>query len=129
MAAILQQQEQLTTEVTILRQSLESQQSNRDSALVRAMDNSVSTGALREKVEKNAEEVTDTENLPVVRNLVKKVEKVAAQFGSIIESVGLPGWSGKGYRGADGNRYTGLAAFQAFVEDVQAGTIEIEPAF
>lgn len=62
--------------------------------------------------------------------IVKKVETVASQFGSIVEAIGLPGWSSRGYRSsADGVRYSGLAAFQAFVRDVKHQKVELQMAF
>ena len=127
MVAMMSQQEQLTLEVAKLRQSLESVKEKQVGVREIGSTHSTSTGAV--KVRATSEVVEDSESPRVVRNLVKKVEEVTAQFGKIVESVGLPGWSGKGYRSADGNRYTGVAAFEAFVTDVLSGTIEIEPAF
>ena len=45
-------------------------------------------------------------------------QNIAKEFGEVAENLGLPGWSGeKGYRGSDGNLYTGFAALWAFVKD------------
>ncbi|HEY9849111.1 MAG TPA: DNA (cytosine-5-)-methyltransferase [Leptolyngbyaceae cyanobacterium] len=49
----------------------------------------------------------------------KEIETIASEFGTLAQLLGWFGWSTRGdYRSTDGQKYTGLEAFKAFINDM-----------
>ncbi|MFB2917930.1 hypothetical protein [Aerosakkonema funiforme] len=50
----------------------------------------------------------------------KEIETIASEFGLVAELLGWSGWTTRGgYRSTDGQRYSGLEAFKAFINDMR----------
>ena len=76
-----------------------------------------SVEALQQQLNRKQAEVVKFKQASV--NAPQEVETLTLELGEVGEQAGWTGWTARGYRSSNGDRFTGLDAIRAFINDVK----------
>ena len=106
---------------TVEQQNLELQQYRQSVDENKQLKQSVE--ALQQQLNRKQAEVVKLNN---AKSVEPEVEALTLELGEVGEQAGWTGWTARGYRSSNGNRFTGLAAIKAFITDVRGAIAPLE---